>query len=1074
MASSSSGDSSSSSGILGRRSDESLTPRDRELGTVAPGGGGSRGASRLGARRRKFAGAPTWLCGGGGSSASDVVVASSSSSPAYDDGGGGMLTFTRGGSGGPRAVTESLSPRRDLGGSASSSSPETPLAFNDSGERIRRRVEFTGDDGTGTGRRLSGTHHHDMNHMLKKKKKKGIAEEEEEEEEDDKDDDNDGNGGGSPRGSNSSSSSSESSEVTLEQLRLLYMIKRYTDDTIKDPGGTTPPHAPGTRWVRIQPLLVLIYEGIIDEVFDYDYAPQAQIVMGKRIYVNVSQEGQDDIDDLCEFGFVQNLKLTSESYQSGVALRISEEGLSYLKANLDDASRDAVDALIFKEGDLVDVAYQTASQSFKIYTRSGWYARTSTITDIETVSYVSSPFVPASLRVANLELVDNSARCADLAQFAASNIKDRLEEKILIDDVYLLTCEWVPMGGNQIVALNDKLGSGERVQGGFFTAAIDAEPDSTQFTGKNEGMTAVRLLDYDEASYINFEAEVFFENDDGILQIENFGVHFDENGLVAYGLKIDAIMDRIKVNLSLDLMSRLLVDVMDDSSTVVSNLFAAHQRAMLDLTFLGDSDNRDKFNCIVADAVRPKMPAEKYMDKEDYENELKQVIGDTYSGHDLSDDEVIIIGKMGVFLAGSNSLRHQAFIVCHGSFHARSIFMKRVFNRCFILADILRRTRGLIEHHQNNPENMAIVRKTLSTCTEDVITLGEIQSFLAESMDGVDLPEPIEGDPASFALREVLRLDVQKNELRRRAIDMKKTIVGCANELEALRDMAHVIGMTNKGDINEGIEATTKNLEDAFRAQARNHASLEIMQVIFAGQLAFDIVDRAFGGYLGVASNIAYVADFVNPYLVSLPAVWFAINMCFWGVLGGGLIYFLRQEKYSLSAVDNKKITINGRVDMNELAKYLKTKKIEAVDVVEDEKTTVKKYTWTEAADAARFKGVPPRFDLHVDERYGFLLSAYVTIFKRRCKLRADDVYDLLLDELDAHEVWSEEGRWKGRTGQPSGGGDGDDDDDDEGEGGRSSGGKLAKKSSGGIERSSSYTTDLVATGLRPDFEMRA
>ena len=159
---------------------------------------------------------------------------------------------------------------------------------------------------------------------------------------------------------------------------------------------------------------------------------------------------------------------------------------------------------------------------------------------------------------------------------------------------------------------------------------------------------------------------------------------------------------------------------------------------------------------------------------------------------------------------------------------------------------------------------------------------------------------------------------------------------------------------------------------------------------------------------------------------------------------------------------------------MNELAKYLKTKKIEAVDVVEDEKTTVKKYTWTEAADAARFKGVPPRFDLHVDERYGFLLSAYVTIFKRRCKLRADDVYDLLLDELDAHEVWSEEGRWKGRTGQPSGGGDGDDDDDDEGEGGRSSGGKLAKKSSGGIERSSSYTTDLVATGLRPDFEMRA
>ena len=110
-----------------------------------------------------------------------------------------------------------------------------------------------------------------------------------------------------------------------------------------------------------------------------------------------------------------------------------------------------------------------------------------------------------------------------------------------------MVCEWVPMGGNQIVALNDKLGSSERVQGGFFTAAIDEFPDATQYKGKNEGMTAVRLLDYDETSYVNYEAEVHFKGRaEDVVQVENFGVHVSESGFVAYGLRVDAVMDRIR------------------------------------------------------------------------------------------------------------------------------------------------------------------------------------------------------------------------------------------------------------------------------------------------------------------------------------------------------------------------------------------------------------------------------------------------------------------------------------------------------------------------------------------------
>ena len=38
-------------------------------------------------------------------------------------------------------------------------------------------------------------------------------------------------------------------------------------------------------------------------------------------------------------------------------------------------------------------------------------------------------------------------------------IKDELDENLRLNDVRLVIGEWIPMGANQIVALNDKLGS---------------------------------------------------------------------------------------------------------------------------------------------------------------------------------------------------------------------------------------------------------------------------------------------------------------------------------------------------------------------------------------------------------------------------------------------------------------------------------------------------------------------------------------------------------------------------------------------------------------------------------------
>lgn len=47
--------------------------------------------------------------------------------------------------------------------------------------------------------------------------------------------------------------------------------------------------------------------------------------------------------------------------------------------------------------------------------------------------------------------------------------------------------------------------------------------------------------------------------------------------------------------------------------------------SLLDTMFLGDASMRNKYNLILCETIEPLLPANDYMDKNDYENELKQV-----------------------------------------------------------------------------------------------------------------------------------------------------------------------------------------------------------------------------------------------------------------------------------------------------------------------------------------------------------------------------------------------------------------------------------------------------------------
>ena len=70
--------------------------------------------------------------------------------------------------------------------------------------------------------------------------------------------------------------------------------------------------------VRVLPLMVLLYESIIEGVFDFDYAPCPCIVSYKsraqRMWLNISQDGKAAIEEFTLKGFTKGIKLTSSDF----------------------------------------------------------------------------------------------------------------------------------------------------------------------------------------------------------------------------------------------------------------------------------------------------------------------------------------------------------------------------------------------------------------------------------------------------------------------------------------------------------------------------------------------------------------------------------------------------------------------------------------------------------------------------------------------------------------------------------------------------------------------------------------
>ena len=602
-------------------------------------------------------------------------------------------------------------------------------------------------------------------------------------------------------------------------------------------------------------------EGIVAGKLDFDYAPCAMLyaytfegkARSRRQYLNISQEGRSAVDDLRDQRFLHSLKMECADMLTTNGVQVSGKGLDLLQA-MPPLLRLEVDEFLFiRKGfdpphlrrDLKNVI--SDEEGFLIVTLNGHEER-SGVTEVEDVSYVTSPFIPWLLRRGEQPMADNAERAWESGQ-GLSQVKDELTENIILSQVQLLIEEWVPYAACEFASLLDRLGARTRLAGGRFTSRIDSNPNAGTVR-TTAGLTSLALLDFDAAVGVNCEAEILFPEAPGITQIEHVGVHVGVYGRCVYGVRVEAIGDRLADDISLDLLSRMLVDLAQDSSAILNDVLTENQRRMVDIAFRGSAAARPKYLVLFADKLDPPMPAAEYLDQGDFENELRQVVGEVWGAYDIGEEgggDVLIVGSRGLLAVGAKLRKYDRLTLVMSEAMSMLIFISALFSRVMMTQGEIAKLKQFITEGDEDPSHFDAVTKLRNTTSKDVGVQEELLAHLTTAIEKVHVPNvpADEGGRRFFAALDLAR---RVRLIEEQTRDIAKLLHGCRMSVQALGRDIKSLQVKREVRLGLDIESDTMRMMGLADAKTRMLSLLDMGQATLAASFILLMIDAFASG----------------------------------------------------------------------------------------------------------------------------------------------------------------------------------------------------------------------------------
>ncbi len=275
------------------------------------------------------------------------------------------------------------------------------------------------------------------------------------------------------------------------------------------------------------------------------------------------------------------------------------------------------------------------------------------------------------------------------------SIRDRLEQLIFLEKPSVIICEWIPFDPNIFEEISEQLEAKEREKGILLTDEIDNYPERAVFE-KPPVVSTISVVNYEFNRKLVLEA--FLGYPEVVKQVEKVGITITDYGFISSGLVVEKVDG--EENVSLDKLSRIIFDVVDDTSRLMSGILSLYQRRILNIIYPRYKESgfeRRKFIIVQSSSaqvagvgeVSPK-DAEIILN-EPYINEVKQIIGSVISYH--HDNNVLVInGVNGIFIIGDPPGDYRI----HAALRSMHIFLEDLTNYLWMIWENLSEARRVL------------------------------------------------------------------------------------------------------------------------------------------------------------------------------------------------------------------------------------------------------------------------------------------------------------------------------------------------------------------------------------------
>jgi len=717
---------------------------------------------------------------------------------------------------------------------------------------------------------------------------------------------------------------------SVNHAKILLLLTIYSDQ-IKDKTGKV--------WIRLAHLVVVVFEGIQGGIFNLRAAPSSIVIPADRdpslIWWNVPCGLVACIHDLCREKLCSCIRLVDLNYTQSTAYRVTSVARQFIS--------QMPDALQLEMSSFLEASQPRNKQALNVeisvnsvsVTTPNGFERRSEIDACAKVPFVTSPYIPLSLRFTNEACSDNAGfapQCAGWNDFPSSH----RVESMCFGNVSICLCEYLPLGPNMIQSVSETLGSrersypGARSKNGFILQQRQKDKsDPPRFTRATP-------LDWNFVNQINYEASILHsKNEVAVRNLEEFGVHINQDGTALCGLQLEAVSDKEWDDISPELLAKVLYQIHLDSTVVVDNAYPEILFEYLDCIYFGQGTRRIKYACLIADLIEPKLSARQYKDNRKYENELSWVIGDIIGAEDLGDTDLVLIGSKGVLLAGAHARDHEKIATTFAALKARSVFLDQFFQRVSSLSDELSKMYLTLLEIDEDQGRLDVLNRSILDASSVSRKLNSVLGHFTLSAQSVgsetdkfDIPKSAIGS----ALHALFHITEVQAEQLDRANDLKILMTRINEDLSSLMELSSFEERKNVARCFSTLQRQTLHLAREKGAVITHSGAMilsdgcaiRLLVVCFSGLLASRLLDRINSSSLTNANAPHWFANMLDGNVNAQPFLLFAVQILI--ILVFCIVIHKRTSLFEQRSVRfvRRKLTLNLKIkDLMALFRYL-------------------------------------------------------------------------------------------------------------------------------------------------------